>query len=90
MLRFKDDTITGTMLSIVYASSFSQLRKEQRGCKLTFWITLKLYESSLWKTLDPTNMKDRVGGEASQVGHQEQSLVERLRIVSHCRASFQV
>ena len=34
-------------------------------------------------------VKDRVGSEASQVGHQEQSLVERLRIVSHCRANLE-
>lgn len=31
-------------------------------------------------------VKDRVGGEPGQIGHQEQSLIECLRIVSNCQA----
>lgn len=31
-------------------------------------------------------VKDRVGGEPCQVGHQEQSLIKRLRILSNCQA----
>ena len=33
-------------------------------------------------------VEDRVGREPGQVGHQEQSLVECLRIVSNCQANL--
>ena len=35
-------------------------------------------------------VKDRVGGEPGQVGHQEQSLIECLRIVGNCEANLEV
>jgi hypothetical protein len=35
-------------------------------------------------------VEDRVGGEPGQVGHQEQSFIERLGIVSNCHANLEM
>ena len=35
-------------------------------------------------------VEDRIGGEPGQVGHQQQSLIERLRIIGHCQANLNV
>jgi hypothetical protein len=81
---FKDDAITGTMLSMVYVEMMELAFKEMNGCRLTFWTTLKLYESSLWNTLDPMNVKMGI------MLWRTESGVSRAKLAIKSRASLNV
>lgn len=88
--------MTGTMLSMVCVKSLSWFSKNKwmRTHILDNFETIRIVsmeDIGSHEREDGHNVvKDRVWSEPGQVGHQEQGLVERLRIVSDCQANSEI
>ena len=88
--------MTGTMLSMVCVKSLSWFSKNKwmRTHILDNFETIRIVsmeDIGSHEREDGHNVvKDRVWSEPGQVGHQEQSLIERLRVVGNCHANLEV